>query len=449
MPTPPKSTSVPPATRRAFCASATASLFLAHTGRLIASPGKPPKPPRTEPAASAQDAAASAAATSRPDVAEVDHDRILAAAARYLTLAPTPLTTLRCVRSPGTPHDYYSEALPEAEPSAAAPSGPNLPAPFLAHRDALFTLGLAVSALTAAYVLTADRRYAAQAALHIRAWFVDPATRVEPSLNYAHTLIAEPGRLGRPEGILETLPLVEIAQAIPFLAAAPVEALPALDAQTLAALQSWFSAYLLWLTQPQDSGPRLAALARDRKDHHGASWLLQVAAYSLLTAPASTAPAAEETSITALRHRFRTITLRAQISSDGNFPAELRSATPYRDSLFTLDLMAAICHLLSTRFESVWEYALEDGPSMRSAIAWHFPYIADRNAWPNRADSAHFTELPARRVSLLFCARAYLRPEYAALWLKLPADPAEPEILRTLPISQPLLWVSQPPRPRE
>ena len=32
-----------------------------------------------------------------------------------------------------------------------------------------------------------------------------------------------------------------------------------------------------------------------------------------------------------------------------------------------------------------------------------------------------------------------------ALWKTLPPDPAEPVILRTLPIHQPLLWVRQPP----
>jgi hypothetical protein len=58
----------------------------------------------------------------------------------------------------------------------------------------------------------------------------------------------------------------------------------------------------------------------------------------------------------------------------------------------------------------------------------------------------HFDQLPARRDSLLLTARAYQRPEYAALWKALPPDPAEPGILRTLPIHQPLLWVRQPPR---
>jgi hypothetical protein len=82
---------------------------------------------------------------------------------------------------------------------------------------------------------------------------------------------------------------------------------------------------------------------------------------------------------------------------------------------------------------------------MRGAIAWHFPFIADRGTWPYRADIDHFDEMPGRRASLLLAARAYQRPEYAALWKTLKADPPSPIVQRTCPIHQPLLWVRQPP----
>ena len=399
------------------------------------------------------------ATATRPDVAAIDRDRILAAVTRYLTQPPTPIISLLCARSPGSPHDYYSEAGPaalaEGEPPATA--GPSTPAGsstkpgaasasppfFTAHRDALFTLGLAVPTLAAAHLLTGDPRYADHAALWLRAWFVDPATRMTPRLDYGQVAPGQPAAgqsaSGSYAGILETLPLVEVAQAVPFLASA-------LSPSDRLALQGWFASYLRWLTQTEDSGPRLPELARDRKDHHGTSWLLQAAAYALLTAPVGDAPRSESPALDELRHRYRTVTLRAQIAADGSFPHELTSPTPYRDSLFNLDMMAAICQLLSTRFEGLWEFQLDDGPGMRSAIAFHFPFIADRALWPFRADATHFDQIPARRVSLLLAARAYQRPEYAALWKTLPPDPAAPDILRTLPLHQPLLWVRQPAR---
>src|SRR5205807_1435219 len=113
------------------------------------------------------------------------------------------------------------------------------------------------------------------------------------------------------------------------------------------------------------------------------------AACAYLQVPPGDVARSEDTALGQLRQQFRKVTLRSQFNANGTFPHELSTATPYRDSLMNLDMMACICQLLSTRFESVWDYQLEDGPSMRGAIAYHFPYIADRTVWPFRADAQH------------------------------------------------------------
>jgi hypothetical protein len=117
MPWPPKTRATPPSktSRRSFCGHA-ASLLLAPAALLRASslPAQPPASPPATP--------------TRPDVAAVDRDRILAAAQRCLTLPPTPLTTLQSPRSPGTVHDYYSEAESEPNTSDTSPATPAAPA---------------------------------------------------------------------------------------------------------------------------------------------------------------------------------------------------------------------------------------------------------------------------------------------------------------------------------
>ena len=65
--------------------------------------------------------------------------------------------------------------------------------------------------------LAADRRraYADHAVRHLRAWFVDDATRMNPHLLYAQAI---QGRVtGRGIGIIDTLHLVEVARAIEVL----------------------------------------------------------------------------------------------------------------------------------------------------------------------------------------------------------------------------------------
>ncbi|MDW5266664.1 MULTISPECIES: alginate lyase family protein [Acidobacteriaceae] len=404
-----------PITRRIFCTQAAGAVT---TGILL------PRPLIAQ------------ASTARPDVAVIDHDRILKAAQSYLTKRPTPLTTLPCKRSPGTPHDFYSEA-EDYWPDPAKTDGSYLqrkesanPAAFTAHRNALLDLSIWVPALVAAYLLTKEERYAEAAVRHLRAWFVDPATSMTPSLMDASVVL--PAKTGRFEGIVETVHLAEVAQAIPFLTNA--EAFTKNDAD---GVTRWFGTYFDWLNNSQFAG-----LARDQKDHHGSSWLLQTIAFMRLRL--ALLPNTDDTPLGELRHRYKSVTIRAQINADGVFPHELSTPNAYRLSLFNLDMLAAICLLLYTPFDSVWEYDLQDGPGMRAAIARHFPFIRNKGAWPYPADATHFDDLPLRQPSLLFCARAYTRPEYADLWKMLPADTEIAELQRTFPIRQPLLWVTRP-----
>lgn len=398
--------------RRVFCSTATTLLL---TPRFLLSQANLAPTP----------------STSRPDVAAIDHDRILKAAQGYLSQPPAPLTTLPSPRNPGTPHDYYSEE-DDYWPDPADPKAPYTertgtpnPETFTAHRDALHQLGLIVPALTGAFALTREERYAQQAVAHLNAWFIDPATSMTPNLENA--AVIPPAKKGRAEGLVEAVFLADIAQCIPFLSSSE-----SLTQTKLDAITRWFTSYLDWLNTS-----RTAGLARDLKNHHASSWLMQAAACAKLNTK-------DDRALTELRHQFRSTTIRAQITAEGAFPHELTTPNPYRNSLFNLDMLAAVCDLLSTRFETVWTYDLQDGPGMRSAVARHYPFILNRGTWPYRADHEYFTVLPLRRPSLLLAARAYSRPEYADLWKTLPPDANIPELQRTMPISQPLLWVTRP-----
>jgi Alginate lyase len=408
-------------TRRTFCTESVAVLAIPHT---LLSQSQTQSQTQTQ---------AQPRPTARLDVAAIDHDRILAQANEYLKQPPDPITAHPCPRSPGTPRDFYSEA-EDYFPDPANPTGPYIqhtdgttnPDAFAAHREALLHLSIYVPALAAAFVLTNDPRYAQQAVAHLRAWFIEPATSMTPNILYAQTI--PPAKNGRFEGVIEAVHLAEVVQSILFLTKS--EALTDAD---LIILTKWFTDYFDWLNTS-----RLAGLARDNKSHHGSSWLLQASAIAHLTELKDDRP------LTTLRHQYKSSTIRAQIIADGTFPHELTTPNPYRNTLFNLDMLAAVCLLLSSRFESVWDYELQDGPGMRTVIARLFPYILNRGAWPFRADAGYFTALPIRPPSLLFAARAYDRPEYAALWKTLTPDPTIPELQYTFPIRQPLLWVTRP-----
>src|SRR5262249_40304625 len=139
------------------------------------------------------------------------------AATGYLREAPVTITAYHSQRSAGGPHDYFSEG-DYWWPDPANPGGPYIqrdgltnPDNFTAHRHALMQLSLRVPALTAAGVLTNERRFAHQAVRHLVAWFIDERTRMNPHLLYAQAIHGR--ATGRGTGIIDTIHLVEVVRA--------------------------------------------------------------------------------------------------------------------------------------------------------------------------------------------------------------------------------------------
>src|SRR5947199_4080006 len=162
-------------------------------------------------------AARFASAAAGFDLAAIERPRVLKAANRYLADEPVTVTAASSPRSAGGKHDFFSEG-DYWWPDPNNPDGPYIqrdgmtnPDNFVEHRRAMVRLSLIVPALAAAYKLTRDKKYSAAAARHLRAWFVDEATRMNPNLQYAQAI---KGRFtGRGTGIIDTLHLVEVARA--------------------------------------------------------------------------------------------------------------------------------------------------------------------------------------------------------------------------------------------
>jgi Alginate lyase len=131
-------------------------------------------------------ALAAVPAVAAPDApfttAQFDRARVLRNAAKYLIDKPVTVTAAHSPRSSGGLHDFFSEGdywWPDPK-NPASPyiqrDGMTNPDNFTGHREFLMKLSVQAPALTAAWKLTKDRRYADHAAAHIRAWFVDEAT---------------------------------------------------------------------------------------------------------------------------------------------------------------------------------------------------------------------------------------------------------------------------------
>jgi Alginate lyase len=364
------------------------------------------------------------------EIERIDHERILLAANKYLSAAPITITEYSSPRSKGGKHDYFSEG-DYWWPDPKNPSGPYIrrdgysdPQNFNDHREALIRLSLIVPALTAAWIVTRQKRYAEHAAQHLRAWFVEPATRMNPSLQYAQAIWGVTP--GRGTGIIDTLHLVEVSRAARHLEKAQVMA-----AAEFAAVRTWFAEYLDWMRTSKNGQDEEKA-----KNNHGTCWVAQAAAFAAFTG---------NNDVLALcRERFRDHLLPDQMAANGSFPLELARTKPYSYSLFDLDMLSVVCQIASTTGNSpdnLWQFSLPNGNRYQKAVDFMYPYIMDKSKWPFAHDVEYFDDLPNRQPSLLFAGLAYREPKYIALWRTLPPDPKTAEIIRNFPIRQPVLWV--------
>lgn len=369
------------------------------------------------------------AADSSLNVAAIDRERILQRANAALKLEPITITAHRAALSEGGPNDYYSNGdywWPDPSKSNGLPyiqrDGETNPGNFNEHRAALRKLRDAVAALGAAYVITGEDRYVAKAQTLLRVFFLDPATRMNPSLNYAQ---AVPGRSpGRGIGIIDTLHLIEIPVAI-----AAMRKSPALSPETVSGLKQWFRDYTEWMVTSKNGREEAAAV-----NNHSVAFWLQVAVFARFTG--------DEARLAECRRQFREVFVPKQMALDGSFPAELRRTKPYGYSIFQLDNMSTLCEVLASPTSNLWNFELPDGRGMRKSVAYLYPYLRDKKAWPLPQDVQAWAGWPARQPSLLFAGRAFAEPKYLELWQTLPADPPEEEVRRNIAITQPLLWLT-------
>lgn len=357
-----------------------------------------------------------------------ERPRVLAAAERALSAAPLTITAYPAKLSEGGRHDFYSNgdywwpdpAKPDGLPYIRR-DGQTNPENFAQHRDALNTFRDHVAALAAAYRLTREEKYAAQAVRLLDVFLLDPATRMNPHLRFAQAI---PGRSpGRGIGIIDTLHLIEIPKAV-----AALRGSRALTADREAGLRRWFADYKDWML----ASPNGQEEANEKNNHAVAFWL-QVAVFADFTGDAA--------ALAECRERFTQKFIGTQMATDGGFPLELARTKPYAYSLFQLDNLTTLGWILSDSGTDYWRYTLPDGRGLARGVEFMTPFVADKARWTRPPDVQAWEGWPARPVFLLLGGLALDRPELIDLWRRLDGDPTDPEVRRNRAITQPVLWL--------
>ena len=363
-----------------------------------------------------------------PNFRDIEQRRVLKASASALTIAPISITQFKAPLSEGGINDFYSNGdywWPDPSKPNGLPyiqrDGQTNPENFLQHRMAVRNLRDAVAALAAAYKLTHDEAYATKAADLLDVFFLNAQTRMAPHLSYAQ---AVPGvSSGRGIGIIDTLHLIEVPVAIDAMSGSK-----AFRPEVVSGLKKWFCDYVDWMITSKNGMEEASA-----KNNHSVAFWLQVAVFARFTG--------DEARLAECRRRYKEVFVAIQMAPNGSFPEELKRTKPYAYSIFQLDNMVTLCQVLSSPKDDLWSFKLQDGRCIGKAVAYLYPFLADKSKWPLKPDVQAWDGWPTRQSSLLFTGLALNEKSYIDLWKGLHPDPADPEIQRNIAITQPLIWL--------
>jgi hypothetical protein len=245
------------------------------------------------------------------------------------------------------------------------------------------------TALALAWYLTGEMRYANKGAQLIRAWFIDPNTRMTPHLRYAQVRLGHNGNEGSGFGIIEFKDVYFLLDAVRLF-----ERAGSLDGEDCAAFRSWLEHYVDWMRTSAQGGNE-----RRQRNNHGTYYDLQEAAILAYLGD---------------NHALRDIILRAltripdQITPDGEQPHEMARTLTQHYCFFNLQGWVNI--LLLARSNGIPTDCHDDQPSCRVSQAarwllakdvrgWAFPQIAPfdpQRVFPLRsaAERLGFGDLP-------------------------------------------------------
>ena len=305
-----------------------------------------------------------AALPNDPAIAAAYRD-LIARADKALAAKPASVTGKRSIPVSGDRHDYVSLARywwPNPADAKGAyvrrdgETNPEIESDRF-DRAALAHMVRDTDTLALAHYYSGERKYAEGAARVIRAWFLDPATAMNPNMNFAQ---AVPGvSNGRAEGVLDGAGFIAVIDAAGLIAPSG-----ALTPAETSALEGWFSRYVDWmLTSPNGRAEGKAS------NNHGLWYDAQVARFALF----ARRPDIARRIVAAFPKRR----LARQVDPSGALPKELTRTRSFHYSLYALDAAYTLADSATCLGIDLYR-ADEKGRSLRKAT----DYIA---AWRGRA----------------------------------------------------------------
>ncbi|HXI83526.1 MAG TPA: alginate lyase family protein [Verrucomicrobiae bacterium] len=272
----------------------------------------------------------------------------------------------------GDPHDYVSygrywwpdPASTNGLPYIQRDGYPNREQMAFGDQDRLGRMIDTVETLAQAWQLEHREDCARRAGEWIRAWFVTPATRVNPSFEYAQIHLGRDGNHGNKSGLIDTRVFIRLIDALRLLHGSP-----AFTDKDEAAVHQWFSDYLQWLTTSKNG-----KLEHEAANNHGSWFLSQLIAIARYLDR-------EDDARQFAREDFARIA--NQFAPDGSQPLELVRQDGLGYCAFNLEAQFCVARLAAPLGVDLWHYEGTNGASLHRGLEFLIPYNTAPETWPH------------------------------------------------------------------
>lgn len=282
---------------------------------------------------------------------------------------PYSVTNKTKVAPSGNKHDYASYGRywwPDPNKPDGLPyvrrdgeTNPDSQSAKKSDRPRIEKIGNHTQALGLAYYLTGEEKYAVKAAELLRVWFLDPATRMNPNMNFAQ---GRPGHTdGSKSGVLDGRMMTKAFEGSLLIAGSS-----ALTDAEREGLKAWAAEYLKWLTTAD-----LAIQEAAAKNNHGSYYDAQTMYIALYCGDKEQAL---KIANAAAKKRIL-----SQIKPDGSMPEEMARTRPLFYSNYNLHAMFLVAYMSKKLDVDLWSAG---DSRLRAGLDFLTPYTDSNKTWP-------------------------------------------------------------------
>ena len=224
----------------------------------------------------------------------------------------------------------------------------------------MMDMSASIESLALAYYFSDDKKFSARAIQQLRAWFLDPATKMNPNFNFAQAVRGKND--GRGIGIIECRILINVIDAIGL-----IKSDPSWTKKDQQGMETWFSDFLQWFITSKNGIEEM-----NTKNNHGIWYDAQKLSFALFTHNDEVA----KSTVKSIQSR-----LEYQMDSTGFFPAELERTISLHYSVFIIEPLFMIANMSNATGVDMWHYTSPTGRSIEKGFNVLKPYISKEKDW--------------------------------------------------------------------